>query len=118
MIECLKKGKFNWSEGAEVMFALLKEKLCCALVLALPGFDKLFEVDCDASGIGVRAVLSQEKRPIAFYSEKLCDARRNWSTYDKEFYFVVRALRVWEHYLVGKEFVLYSDYGALKHLSS
>ena len=62
--------------------------------------------------------MSQEKRPIAFYSEKLCDARRNWFTYDKVFYFVVRALRVWEHYLIGKEFVLYSDCGALKHLSS
>ena len=28
------------------------------------------------------------------------------------------ALRVWEHYLVGKEFVLYSDCGALKHLNN
>ena len=55
---------------------------------------------------------------MAFYSEKLCDARRNWSTYDKEFYSVVKVLRVWEHYLVGKEFVLYSNCGALKHPSS
>ena len=63
-------------------------------------------------------MLSQEKKPVAFYSEKLCEARRNRSTYDKEFYSVIRALKVWEHYLVGKEFVLYSDCGALKHLSN
>ena len=31
---------------------------------------------------------------------------------------MVRALRMWEHYLVGKEFILYSDCVALKHLSS
>ena len=30
----------------------------------------------------------------------------------------MRSLRTWEHYLVGKEFVLYSDYDALKHLSN
>ena len=63
-------------------------------------------------------MISQEKGPVAFYSEKLSEARRIWSTYDKEFYSVVRALRVWEHYLVGKEFVLYLNYGALKHLSN
>ena len=31
---------------------------------------------------------------------------------------MVRALRMWEYYLIGNEFILYSDCGALKHLSS
>ena len=41
-----------------------------------------------------------------------------WSTYNEEFYSIVRALKTWEHYLVGHEFVLYSDCDALKHLNS
>ena len=96
----------------------MKEKLCTTPVLALSKFEKLFEVDYDASGVGIGAVLSQEKRPVAFFSEKLSDVRQKWSTYDKEFYSIVHALKTWEHYLVGCEFVLYSDCDALKHLNS
>ncbi|KAJ4722861.1 RNA-directed DNA polymerase [Melia azedarach] len=95
-----------------------KEKLYTAPVLALANFDKVFEVECDASGIGIGAVLIQEGRPIEYFSEKLCDARQKWSTYDQEFYAVLRALMHWEYYLIQREFVLYSDHQALKYINS
>ena len=99
-------------------FALIKESLWTAPVLALSSFEKLFEVECDACGVGVGVILSQEKRPVAFFSEKLSDARRKWSAYDQEFYVVVRALKHWEHYLVQKEFILYTDHQGLKFINS
>ena len=49
----------------------------------------------------------QEWRPIAYFSEKLSDAKKMYSTYDNEFYAIVQALRHWEEYLVGVEFVLH-----------
>lgn len=72
----------------------------------------------DASKTGIGAVLSQLSRPIAFFSEKLAGAHSRYSTYDIVFYVVVEAIKHWRHYLFHKEFVLYTDHDALKHLHS
>ena len=40
-----------------------------------------------------------------------------YSTYDKEFYAIIQALKKWRHYLIPKEFVLYSDNHALQFVT-
>ncbi|XP_026383572.1 uncharacterized protein LOC113279075 [Papaver somniferum] len=49
LTDCLKRDTFVWTEEADKSFNLLKKKLCSALVLVIPNFDKPFEIHCDAS---------------------------------------------------------------------
>ena len=95
----------------------MKEKVTEQPILTLLDLNNVFQVDCDASGIAIRAVLSQEGRPVAYFSEKLNDAKRKYFVYDQEFYAIVQALK-WRHYLLPKEFVLYTDHQALQYLNS
>ena len=95
-----------------------KEKLPEAPIMRLPDFTKPFEVECDALGLGIRGVLSQERHPVAYFCEKLNDAKLKYSTYDKEFYAIICSLWHWQHYLLPHEFVIYSDHEALCYLQS
>ncbi|GJX52660.1 putative reverse transcriptase domain-containing protein [Tanacetum coccineum] len=109
---------FGLSNAPSTFMRLMNQaKVTEAPVLALPNFDVVFLVECDASGVGINGVLSQNQRPVAFFSEKLNDARRKYSTYDKEFYAMVRSLDTWRHYLLSNEFVLFSDQEALKFIN-
>lgn len=84
----------------------------------MPKFEDVFEVECDASEVGIGAMLSQNGRPIAYFSEKLNKDKHKYSSYNKEFYALVRSPQHWRHYLIAKEFILHSDHEALKYLQS
>ncbi|WVZ98072.1 hypothetical protein U9M48_043553 [Paspalum notatum var. saurae] len=104
-----KDAPFSWGDSREVAFTTLKDKLTHAPLLQLPDFNKVFELECDASGIGIGAVLLQEGKPVAYFSEKLSGASLRYSTYDKELYALVplsMASRVYNPF----------DHEALKHI--
>ena len=118
ILDTIKKASqpFQWTEVADKSFQILKKKITEKPILVLLDFSKPFQVKCDASGEAIRGVLSQEDRPIAYSSEKLNDSKKKYSSYDKEFYAVVQSLKKWRHYLMLKEFILYSNNHALQYI--
>ncbi|XP_076031946.1 uncharacterized protein LOC143019850 [Oratosquilla oratoria] len=88
LTDLLKKGaKFQWTESCNTAFVQPKSLLCTAPVLQAPDFSKPFSLYCDASNIGVGAVLLQAKdtvdHPVGYFSRKLNVAQKKYSTIDK-----------------------------------
>ena len=67
----LKKDSIGWNEAAEQAFNELKHALTTTRVLGLQDFSKPFEIETDASGFGLGAVLMQDKRPVAYFNQVL-----------------------------------------------
>ena len=113
-----KTVSFKWEIEQERGFNLLKEKLILAPLLVLPNFTKTFEIEYNASGIGIEIVLMQHKRPITYFNEKFNGATLNYPIYDKELYASVRTLETWQHYFWPKKFVIHTDHQSLRYLKS
>ena len=81
---CSKTAKFEWKEEQQTAFAQMKKILCRETILAYPDFSKPFEIHTDASHTQLGAVISQDRKPIAFYSRKLLDAQTQYTTTETE----------------------------------
>ncbi|KAL4583632.1 hypothetical protein LXL04_008212 [Taraxacum kok-saghyz] len=71
LTDLLKDKTFVWTPPANNTFLSLKAAMSSLIRLALPEFSATFDVTTDASGTAIGAVLSQNDKPIAFFSKKL-----------------------------------------------
>lgn len=117
-----KNVDFKWTEACEKSFNALKIALITAPVLAYPDFSRKFYISTDASFYAVGAYISNDPpphdKPIEYFSKTLNEAQRNYSTTHKELLAIILAIERFQHYIWGKQFVLYTDHQALTYLFS
>lgn len=119
-----KRVPFVWTEDCELAFESLKEKLTGSSVLAYPSMDRndMYILDTDASDFGIGAVLSQkqngQEKVVAYASQKLNCAQRNYCATYRELLAVVTFVKTFRVYLANTKFMVRTDHSALKWLDS
>ena len=116
MIDQLKGAAitFHWGEEQQWSFDKLKVALATAPILAIVDPQKPFVVETDASAKAIGAVLIQDGLLVAYESKKLNHAQQNYSTYERELYAIIYALRKWRHYLYGAQFEIVFYHKSIK----
>jgi len=72
--------KFVWTDEHEKAFLQMKKIVSREVMLAYPNFNKKFVIYTDASNKQLGVVITQDNRPIAFYSKKLNKHQINYTT--------------------------------------
>ncbi len=81
--------------------------------MAYPDYSKVFEVYTDASSKQLGAVISQENRPIVFFSWKLSTTQHNYSVTEIELLAIVKTLKEFKGMLWGQSIKVYTDHDNL-----
>ena len=89
-----KDKKFVWGKAQRVAWEKIRKLLGSSAVLCNYSNSLPLKLDCDASQIGVAAVLSHifpdgTEKPIAYASKSLTKAERNYAQIDKEAYSII-----------------------------
>nr|GEX15275.1 retrotransposon protein, putative, Ty3-gypsy subclass [Tanacetum cinerariifolium] len=118
ILELLKKEELyaKFSKCDFWLSKILKQKLCSALILALPEGSENFMVYCDASHKGLGAVLTQKEKVIAYVSRQLKIHEKNYTTHNLELRAVMFALKMWRHYFYGTRCVVFTNHKSLHHI--
>ena len=113
-----KDTKWKWDSTEEAAFRELKKNLCADTVLAHFQSSVPIGISCDASEVGIGAVLFHRypdgsERPIANVSKTLTETQCRYSQIQKEALAIIFALKKFHQFLYGRSFILVTDHKPL-----
>ena len=112
---CSKTIKWQWTEEQQKAFELIKKVVSKEVLLSYPDFTKSFDIYTDASHTQLGAVISQNEKPIAFYSRKLNTAQTHYTTTERELLAIVETLKEFRNILLGQTIKVYTDHKNLTY---
>ena len=110
--------QWKWTEQCETAFYNVKEMITSEQVLTHYDPSLPLRLACDASPVGIGAVLSHvmndgTERPIAFASRTLTKTEQGYAQIDKEALAIIWGVKTFHVYLFGRSFILYTDHQPL-----
>lgn len=119
----LRKGQvFNWTKACQESFDEMKQILCSQPILTIYDPKLPIHIYTDASILGMGAVLKQlqenkEEKPVAYFSKKLNEVQKRKKAIYLECLAIKECVKYWQHLLIGKKFIVFSDHKPLENMN-
>jgi hypothetical protein len=104
------KIPWHWDSIHQTAFDNVKKTIVKEVPLAYPDFIKPFDIYTDTSTKQLGAVITQDNRPIAFFSRKLSGAQSKYSVTKLELLAIMETLKDFKGMLWGQRLNVYTDH--------
>jgi len=114
----VKKQPWHWNSIHQIAFDNVKTIIAKEVVLAYPDFTKPFDIYTDASTKQLGSVITQDNRPIAFFSRKLSGTQSKYTVTELELLAIVETLKEFNGMLrlQGQRIIVYTDHKNLTQI--
>ena len=109
---------WKWTKEHQNAFDEIKRVITRETLLAYPDFSQTFDIHTDASLYQLGACISQNGKPIAFYSRKLNPAQTRYTTTERELLSIVEVLKEFRNILLGQQIRVHTDHKNLTYKNS
>jgi hypothetical protein len=107
------KVPWHWVEVHQKAVNDIKAIIARDVALAYLDYSKEFEIYTDTSSRQMGAVLTQQNRPIVFFSRKLSTTQQNYSVTEIELLAIVETIKKFKGMLWGHKIKVYTDHKSL-----
>ena len=106
-------SKTRWWKLTDICtkaFEGIKSIIARDVMLSYPNFSKEFIIHTDASDVQLGGVITQDNKPLAFFSRKLLDAQKSYTVTERELLSIVEILKEYRNMLLGQKIIVYTDH--------
>eukprot|EP00804_Cyclotella_cryptica_P026364 CCRYP_007678-RA/>CCRYP_007678-RA protein AED:0.40 eAED:0.40 QI:0/0/0/1/0/0/2/0/256 len=105
-----KKKPWHWDNIHQQAIDTVKATIARDVTLAYPDYSQAFEIYIDSSKFQLGAIITQNNRPLVFFSRKLSQVQQKYSVTKQELLAILETLKEFKGMLWGQQITVYTDH--------
>ena len=110
-----KEAKWQWTDIEQKAFDTMKRIVGQVIQLTYLNFNKVFKIHTNASHTQLGAGISQNRKPVIFYSRKLNPVQMHYNPMERELLAIVETPKEFKNIFLGQHIRVYTDHKNLTY---
>jgi hypothetical protein len=108
-----KKAPIKWADAMQQACDKMRLLMAANALAAYPDHNERFDAYTDASDFQLKVCIIQERRPVAYFLQKLMKSQQNYTTMEKEMLSIVATLEEFQSMLLGANIHVFTNHNNL-----
>ena len=109
---------FEWKQMHEEILSRIKNEIEMKPKLIFSNFNEAFQIECDASEVGIGGVVFQSTGIVGYYSRKLASSEKKYPVIENKALAIISTIYAFKNILWGSQLEIKIDHSNLSVLQN